>query len=122
MSLADEYMAIGGLVVTARRPKQKVDLRAQREYPETKTWHQYEKLYASKRSKIIEEGDKLLFNLIQRFNADMMDLHSGNEVDLNELKMDAQDLKMHARENYPEFLPLVTELVSEYILYWKNNQ
>jgi len=71
--------------------------------------------------RLLGEGDKLLFNLIQRFNADMMDLHSGNEVDLNELKMDAQDLKMHAREKYPGFLPLVTELVSEYTLYWKNN-
>ena len=122
MSKAQEYIAVGGIAVAARRQKPKVDLRATREYPETDTWHKYEKLYASTRSALIAEGDKLLFNLIQRFNADMMDLHSGNEVDLNELKMDAHDLKMHAREKHPEFAPLVTEIVSEYIEYLKNKQ
>lgn len=90
---------------------------AQEDYPETKTWREYMKLYAGKRTEIIAEGDKLLFSLIQRFNGDMLDLHCGNEVELAELQMNAHDLKMHARSKHPEFLPLVTKIVEEYEQY-----
>lgn len=83
-------------------------------YPETQAWSEYQKVYARIRREVIAEGDKELFGLMQRFNADMLDLHVGAPVDLQELKLDAHDLKMHATKSHKELVPLVTKIVDEY--------